>query len=149
MRTFLLAGGLLCGAAVIGCPRPTPTPTPPPPTTTTTTMPSLCYAPVPGKDGDYVPAIWRESEHLETVIALRDEVGGCSPDDPYAKLLNTALRLRRDYKLCVGIHEGEALLIEGSDNLYEQIYAVNMRTGCFATRDRMYKGVLAWIGAAK
>lgn len=142
--TFLLCAGLLCGAALLGCPSQPP----PPPAPT----PELCldgFAPVSGPDGDYVPAVWRAPEHLETLIALRDLVGGCSPTDPYGKLENTALRLRRDYGLCVGIHEGEALLIQESDGLFGQYYVVNMRTGCFATRDRMFKGVLAFIGAAQ
>lgn len=151
--TFLLCAGLLCGAALLGfgC-GPAPAPTPPPTTTTTTLAPTpdpLCFAPVPGPAGDYVPAVWRAPEHLETLIALRDAVGGCSPADPFGKLLNTQLRLQRDYHLCVGIHEGEALLIQESDGLYGQYYAVTMPTGCFATRDRMFKGVLAWIGAAE
>lgn len=157
--TFLLCGGLLCGATLLGltsgCPNPPP-PSPPPVTTTTTTVPSPddpcvdLVAPLPGPLGDYAPAVWRAPEHLEDLIDLRDTVGGCDPDDPYGKLENTSLRLRRDYGLC-SVWKEETLLIQRSDDpyLFEEYYAVNLRTGCFATRDRMYKGVLAWIPGLK
>lgn len=55
MRPFLLAGGLLCGAAVLGgCPAPKPQPTPnPTPTATATPVPEPTVAPCP----EIVPAL--------------------------------------------------------------------------------------------
>jgi hypothetical protein len=157
--TFLLCSGLLCVATLLGCPPtpPEPPPTPPPSTTTTTTttttLPedSICLdnlAPTEGPAGNYVPAVWRPPTHLETLIEIRDTVGGCDPDSPYEKIANVALRLRRDYDLCA-VWKEEGVLVQAADGLFEEYYPVTIPTGCFATRDRMYKGVLAWIGAAR
>lgn len=150
--TFLLCAGLLCGAALLGfgcpvapapIPEPTPTATPEP----TPTPEPLCFAPLPGPAGDYVPVETLPSERLETVLELERRIGWqhCWKGNEDAGLEALAAALR-EWHLCAVKHE-DRVLIERTDHLYEEMHAVAYTTGCWTSFP--YKGTLAFIGAAE
>jgi len=153
--TFLLCAGLLCGAALLGCPSQPPPPTPPPPpppttsTTTATTVPAECFAPLPGPAGDYVGVATLPPEHLSAILEARDWIGRytCWKDSPDTPLFRMAAELR-DMDLCA-VKSEDRVIIQRSDGDYEEWHLVRYDTGCWASAERAYKGTLRWIGAAQ
>lgn len=153
--TFLLCAGLLCGAALLGCPAK-PSPEPPPTTTTTTLAPTpdpACYAPTPGPAGDYVGVPTLPPEHLEAMIEAREAIGRhrCWPSDPGVPLELLAAWLRAQ-GLCA-VRNEDRVLVDRSDAYTEEWHMARWSEGpyrgCWTSMERAYIGTLAWIGAAE
>lgn len=142
-RPYLLAAGLLCGAALLACgPQP---PEPPPVTTTTTTTLPICYAPIPGPGGDYVPDTWAMPLYLDVALEVEQEIGPtCYPgrEDIGLELLAAELRKRG---LCAS-HDVDRVLVMRDEVRAEELHAISYATGCWASAARQYLGVLRWVG---
>jgi hypothetical protein len=128
-------------------PVPTPTPTVEP---TPVPTPEPCYAPVPGPAGDYVPAVWQPSELLPTVlearrIVTRETGQSCWLGTETVGIEHVA-RVLRSQGFCAVAHE-DRVLVQRTNMLYEEHHVIAYTNGCWSGNP--YKGVLAFIGAAK
>jgi hypothetical protein len=137
-RILLVLVAIGCLIWLVSCaslqPKPTPEPTP--------TPSGPCYAPKETPDFEYKGVPTLPPQYLDQIIAIRDAVGGCNKQNPYAKIEDMARRLR-DSGLCAAAKD-EEVVIQRSDKLYDAYYVVTIPTGCFATKDRMYKGTLSF-----
>lgn len=160
---FLLAGGLLCGAAVLGCSAPSPSPHPsaspslsplPSPTATATANPrppdeASCPEPWPGEDGRWVGLGGREAgvwsgepafEQTKDLVRGAQQILGNSCGRPYAAVNRALVAVLNDNGACAGVM-GEAqdkvfVRVEQSGpqhGWYEQWHLAYAKNGCLVT----------------